>query len=83
MKKSIDTYLKEYCQRLSDDNLKFISQRLTQRLFGDTAELLDFLSGTRELDKWLSSALSCQDLYEMLESFQLIVEKEDKNREAA
>jgi hypothetical protein len=83
MKKPIDTYLKEYCQRLSDENLKFLTQRLTQRLLGDTAEVIDFLSSTKEIDRWFSSASSCEDFYDMLDSFQLIVEKEDENRQSA
>ena len=83
MKKPIDTYLKEYCQRLSDDNLKFLTQRLTQRLLGDTAEVADFLSSTKEIDKWLSSASSSNDFYEMLDVFQDVAEKEDKVRQSA
>jgi len=83
MKKPIDTYLKEYCQRLSDDNVKFLTQRLTQRLLGDTAEVIDFLSSTKEIDKWLSSAATSQDFYEMLDMFQSIVEKEDETRQSA
>lgn len=82
MKKPIDSYLKEYCHRLSDENVSFLSQRLSQRLSGDIAEVLDFLSNTRELDKWLSSASSCEELYDMLDSFQLVVDKEDNSRKA-
>jgi hypothetical protein len=80
VKKQIDSYLKEYCQRLSDEQVQFLAQRLTQKLFGDAAEVLDFLSNTRELDKWLSSAASCKDFYDMIDLFQSIVEKEDQNR---
>ena len=83
MKKPIDTYLKEYCQRLSDENVKFLTQRLTQRLLGDTAEVIDFLSSTKEIDKWLSSASSSKDFYDMLDMFQSIVEKEDETRQSA
>lgn len=83
MKKPIDVYLKEYCQRLSDDNLKFLTQRLTQRLLGDTAEVIDFLSSTKEIDRWFSSASSSQDFYGMLDLFQSIVEKEDETRQSA
>jgi hypothetical protein len=83
MKKPIDTYLKEYCQRLSDDNLKFLTQRLTQRLLGDTAEVVDFLSPTKEIDKWLCSASSCEDFYGMLDHIQAIIEKEDNTRQSA
>ena len=53
MKKPIDVYLKEYCHRLSDEDFRYLHQRSTQKLFGDTADILNFLSKTKELDKWL------------------------------
>ena len=81
MKKPIDVYLKEYCQRLSEEDFKYLHQRATQKLFGDTAEILNFLSKTRELDKWLSSASSCQDLYSMIDLFSSIIEKEENSRQ--
>lgn len=81
MKKSIDVYLKEYCQRLSDEDFKYLHQRSTQKLFGDTADILNFLSNTKELDKWLSSASSCQELYNMLDLFNSIIEKEEQSRQ--
>lgn len=81
MKKPMDVYLKEYCGRLSDDDFKYLHQRATQRLFGDTAEILNFLSKTKELDKWLSSASSHQDLYKMLDLFVTIIEKEEESRQ--
>lgn len=83
MKKPIDVYLKEYCKRLSEDDFRYLHQRSTQKLFGDTADVLNFLSKTKELDKWLSSAASCSDLYEMLDLFNSIVEKEEESRQTA
>jgi len=81
MKKPIDVYLKEYCHRLSDEDFRYLHQRSTQKLFGDTADILNFLSKTKELDKWLSAASSCNDLYDMLELFNSIVEKEEETRQ--
>lgn len=81
MKKPIDVYLKEYCHRLSDEDFRYLYQRSTQKLFGDTADILNFLSKTKELDKWLSAASSCNDLYDMLELFNSIVEKEEETRQ--
>jgi len=65
--KKPDVYLKEYCQRLSDDNLKFLTGRLNQRLGGDIAEVLDFLSNVREIDRWLASADTSDDLFNMID----------------
>ena len=83
MKKPIDTFLKEYCHELSDEHLKFLSQRFAQKLYGDTVEILDFLGSNKAVDKWFSSACSCENFYEMLDSFQEIIEKENQMRQPA
>jgi hypothetical protein len=74
--KKPEVYLKEYCQRLSDESLKFLNQRLGQRLSGDLAEVLDFLGNVKEIDRWLSSAQSCDGLYDMLDLVHASVTKE-------
>lgn len=78
--KKPDVYLKEYCQRLSDDNLKFLTGRLTQRLSGDVAETLDFLSNIREIDRWLASAETSSELFDMIDLVHSTVEKEYDRR---
>lgn len=78
--KKPDVYLKEYCQRLSDDNLKFLAQRMSQRLSGDMAEVFDYLSNVREIDRWLSAAPTSDDLFEMIEQVNLMVQREYDRR---
>lgn len=78
--KKPDVYLKEYCQRLSDDNLKFLAQRLNQRLSGDMAEVFDYLSNVREIDRWLSAAPSSDELYDMIDQIYSMVQKEYERR---
>lgn len=78
--KKPDIYLKEYCQRLSDEQVKFLYQRLDQRLGGDMAEVFEYLSNVREIDRWLSSANSCDELYEMIDQINPIVQKEYERR---
>lgn len=80
--KKPDVYLKEYCQRLSEDNLKFLAQRLTQQLSGDMPEVLDYLSNVREIDRWLSAAESSDDLYNMVDQISTMVQKEYDKRNA-
>lgn len=65
--KNPEVYLKEYCLRLSEENLKFLLARLSQRLGGDLGEVLDFLGNVREIDRWLSSAETCVALYDMID----------------
>lgn len=78
--KKPDVYLKEYCQRLSDDNLKFMTGRLNQRLGGDVAEILDFLSNVREIDRWLASSNTSNDLFDMIDLVHSSVVKEYDRR---
>lgn len=81
--KKPDVYLKEYCQRLSDENLKFLAQRLNQRLSGDMAETFEYLSNVREIDRWLSSALTSDELYDMIDQIYSTVQKEYERRNNA
>ena len=78
--KKPDNSLKEYCVKLSEENLKFLAGRLTQRLSGDLPEVLNYLSGSREVDRLLASAETCYDLYDMIDAFQVIVIKECERR---
>lgn len=75
-----DIYLKEYCQRLSDDHLWFLHSRFKQNLAGDMAEVFDFLSNVKEIDKWLDSAVDSDDLHYMIDFVQSAVLKEHERR---
>lgn len=75
-----DIYLKEYCQRLSDENLKFLHSRFSQNLSGDAEEILGFLSNVREIDKWLITAETHDDFYDMIDLVQYAVTKEHERR---
>ena len=78
--KKPDVYLKEYCQRLSDDNLKFLAGRLNQKLGGDVAEVLDYLSNVREIDRWLASAETYDEIFEMIDFIHSAATKEYDRR---
>ena len=78
--KKPDIYLREYCARLSDENMKFFTSRLGQRLSGDLPEVLNFLSNVKEIDRWLSSADSCFELYDMIDMVYASIEKECEQR---
>jgi hypothetical protein len=74
--KKVDTILKEYVSRLNLDGLKFLSIRLDQRIGSDLAEALDAMSTCNDVDKWLSSAKSCEELYNMIDLAQEYVDRE-------
>lgn len=81
--KKPEIYLKEYCQKLSEDQLKNVGQRLNQRLSGDLAEVFDYFKEVKEIDRWLLSATTCNELFDMVDlidaSFQKEIEKRSQH----
>lgn len=66
--KSVDQQLKEYVKKVSEDDLKFISQRLSQRLGGDLGEALNLIQERYpEINKVLSSSPNCIELYNAID----------------
>jgi|SRR5262252_5168084 len=78
--KKVDTLLREYTSKLSDDNLRFLDSRLGQRLSGDLPEALSFLAQTNDMDRWLSSAKGAIEFYDMVDTLAKYVEREYKKR---
>lgn len=74
--RKVEVLLRDYVSKLSLDNLRFLTERLNDRYSGDLAEALDFLAKNSELDRWLSSAKSGVELFEMIELIQEYVTKE-------
>jgi hypothetical protein len=75
-----EVLLKEYVGKLSEDNLVFLYSRFEQRLQGDLAECLDFISRTTEVDKMLNTAKSSDEFYEFIDLVAEYVHKEFKKR---
>lgn len=76
--KKPDGLLKEYTRRLSDEDLQFLYSRLNQMLAGDLADVLNFLSYDREIDRWLNNAQSVDELYASIDLLHSYLEKEAK-----
>ncbi len=74
--KKFDTVLKEYVSRLSLDNLKYLAVRLEDRIGADLAEALDTMSSCHDLDRWLSSAKSYTEFYDMVDSVHEYINRE-------
>lgn len=78
--KKPDAFVKDYLSRLPDDGLKFLSSRLGQRLQGDLAEAIDYLSRAPEMDRWLSSAKGAPEFYDMLDTVARLLDREYNRR---
>lgn len=79
MKKNIDV-LKEYTRRLSDDEIKFLNMRFSNKLSGDEAEAIDFISRNEEMNKFLGSASNSSDFFEILNQIDAYIQQETKKR---
>jgi len=78
--KSSDVVLKEYFQRLSDENLKYVLARFNQRYGGDLGEVLDFLSTSKDIDKYLQSATTHEAFYDIIDDLTNLANQEHERR---
>jgi hypothetical protein len=78
--KKPEVMLKEYVGRLSDDDLSYLNMRLSQKLCGDLSDGLNILQKNSEVDKWLCTAASAQQFFEMVDIIADYVDKESKRR---
>ncbi len=74
--KKPETILREFVSRLSLDNLKYLNMRLNQRIGSDMSEAIDLMAGSQDVDKWLATARTCDDFYDMVDLAQSYVERE-------
>ena len=57
----------DYVGALSDDELKYLNSRYSQKLAGDWADIAHVLSRDREIDRWLHSANGPHPWFEMVD----------------
>lgn len=72
--------VKEYVRRLGDEDLRFLSLRLGQRLGGDVGEVLEILQRSADVDRWLSTAPSANDFFDMVDLMDSQVQGEVRKR---
>lgn len=70
VKKESNLVVKEYVQKISNDDLNYILERLDQPMYGDRADLALFFEKDLDLDKWLSKSKSAEDWFDKLDIVQ-------------
>ena len=73
--------LKEYVTRISDDDLKFLNSRISQKLSGDVPEALNLMAQSPDIDKLMRDQPNGEALYETLDALQQFLERESLRRE--
>lgn len=72
--------LVEFAGSLSEDDLRFLNSRLAERLQGDVAEALEFMSHFKVVDSMFSAAKSAAEVYDICDSVTEVLQKECKKR---
>lgn len=70
----------EYATGLSEDELRWLGVRLTERLSGDLPEALEALSKSEKVDAVLASANSANDFYDLIDKIRDVLVKEAKKK---
>jgi hypothetical protein len=70
----------EFVSSLSDEDLRFLNSRLTERLQGDIAEALDFISHFKAMDAICSAATSSDEVYNICDQIAEFLQKECKKK---
>ena len=78
--KKPENMVKEYVRRLADDDVKLLQSRCRQRLQGDAAEVLHLVARAGEIDRWLGSAKSFDEFFEMVDLLEFCVDREFSRR---
>lgn len=73
--------VKEYCSRLSDEELNCVVDKLTSPICGDTADVSFIFEKDKEIDGWLSQAKSANDWFDKVDMIQDTSVLEKKKRE--
>jgi len=67
MNKDFKTIVTEYGNSLSDEELRWLAGRLTERLAGDLSDAINVISKNRRIDAVLSAAGSAEGLYDHID----------------
>ena len=79
MKKS-DLVVREYVSKLPFDALKFLAERLRERIGSDLADAIDIISKSPELDRMLVACKDADEFFNTLDFIASFIDKEYAKR---
>ena len=72
--------IKEYARKINDEDLRFLNMRLSQRVGADVSEAIELLQHNAEVDQWLCLSKSANELYDIIDTIDIILQGESKRR---
>lgn len=82
MKKDYRASVVEFVATLSDEEVRFVATRLSDRYSGDMSEALNYLSSKPVVDVILSSAGNADEFFDYCDGIREVAYKEIKRRSA-
>jgi hypothetical protein len=73
--------IKEYVQKISNEDLNYILERLDQPICGDRADLASIFEKDQDLDRWLYKSKSAEDWFDKLDIIQEVAIMEMSKRQ--
>lgn len=70
----------EYVSSLSDDDLRYMTTRLTEKLQGDLPEALNIISKSQNMDDLFLSATTPNELFNLCDQTRDVMQKECRKR---
>ena len=70
----------EFAASISEEDLKWLTQRLSERFSGDLPEALNFMSKHKGMDNIFNAADSAKDLYDKCDEVQDVLHKECRKK---
>jgi hypothetical protein len=82
MKKDYRAAVVEFVATLSDEEVRFVASRLSDRYAGDMADALNYLSSKPAVDTILGSASNAEEFFDYCDGVREVAYKEIKRRAA-
>ena len=79
-KKDSRTVVQDYVSRLGDDDLKYLSIKLSDQTGGELGTVLNRLSRNRQMDELLRSAESAYEVYDVCDILKEQISREQRRR---
>jgi hypothetical protein len=78
--KNYDSLLKEFSSRLNDEDLGYLYSRSKELLCGDRADISNFVSQNKEVDRLFESAKNSDEFFDMIDRLGEFVKIEYQTR---
>jgi hypothetical protein len=78
MRKQVADLVRNYVRSLGEGELGWLCNRLRDRLGGDVADAVLFMSKSPQMDRWLGTSRTANELYDMVDIVQQYVEQDNR-----